>query len=329
MKRRYLLAIFMSLIPFSCTVGKGDVSEKDALPEYEIVKEYERGPLNLVVRVSREEISIAENIRFELEARLDQEYSLTLPSIGENLSEFSIKDYSIPPPQLEGGDIRLHTRRYILEPFLSGEYTIPGLQIVFQKDGQEEPHEFYTDDISITVQSLLPEDLQELSIHGIIGPVDEAAVQQVKLWHIGSGVLLLAGIGTFLVLQRRKKKAAVPVQIPPNEIARRQLEELLQEELVEKGRIKIFYRRISDILRHYIENQFGLHAPEQTTEEFLQDLRTGGRLETAYQKLLSDFLIHCDLVKFAEYDPSSDEIERTFNSCTNFIFASEVKTEDQ
>ena len=39
-----------------------------------------------------------------------------------------------------------------------------------------------------------------------------------------------------------------------------------------KGRIKEFYERISNILRHYIEHRFDLHAPERTTEEFLYEL---------------------------------------------------------
>ncbi|NIP95469.1 MAG: hypothetical protein GWO24_19305 [Akkermansiaceae bacterium] len=93
----------------------------------------------------------------------------------------------------------------------------------------------------------------------------------------------------------------------------------MAEDLPGKGEMKPFYQRISDILRHYIENRFGLHAPERTTEEFLGELGSGQALDPAHKPLLGKFLSHCDLVKFAEYQPSRDDIQSTFDSCKDFI----------
>ena len=87
--------------------------------------------------------------------------------------------------------------------------------------------------------------------------------------------------------------------------------------------IKLFHLRISDILRRYIENRFGVRAPEQTTEEFLT-AASGIRLhEKAIlgnnRPLLADFLTHCDLVKFARHEPTRDECEKTVSLCREFI----------
>ena len=38
-----------------------------------------------------------------------------------------------------------------------------------------------------------------------------------------------------------------------------------------------------------------------------------------YKPLLNTFLKHCDLVKFAEYQPSKEDIQKTFDSCKAFI----------
>ena len=38
-----------------------------------------------------------------------------------------------------------------------------------------------------------------------------------------------------------------------------------------------------------------------------------------YKALLNTFLNHCDLVKFAEYQPQTDDIQKTFDSCKAFI----------
>ena len=93
----------------------------------------------------------------------------------------------------------------------------------------------------------------------------------------------------------------------------------MAENLPEQQRIKEFYSRISDILRHYIENRFGLHAPEQTTEEFLGALSVTRTLTPPQKELLKAFLKHCDLVKFAEHIPGDEDIQRTFDSCKHFI----------
>ena len=109
------------------------------------------------------------------------------------------------------------------------------------------------------------------------------------------------------------------MQIPPHEQAFAELQALVDENLVDQGKIKEFYQRISDILRKYIENRFHLKAPEQTTEEFLGSIQSDNAFNTAEKSLLKDFLIHCDLVKFARFQPETGDIQQTFDSCKAFI----------
>jgi len=89
--------------------------------------------------------------------------------------------------------------------------------------------------------------------------------------------------------------------------------------LVEQGQIKEFYEQISGILRHYIEDRFDLHAPERTTEEFLAELRFAEALGSFDKDVLGEFLMHCDLVKFAKHDPTTEQIQRTFDLVKDFI----------
>ena len=85
------------------------------------------------------------------------------------------------------------------------------------------------------------------------------------------------------------------------------------------GRIKEFYEQISDILRHYIEHRFNLRAPERTTEEFLAELTSADVLSKQDQERLGEFLQHCDLVKFAKYNPTTEQIQKTFDLVKDFI----------
>ena len=48
---------------------------------------------------------------------------------------------------------------------------------------------------------------------------------------------------------------------------------LLAENLPAQGLVKEFYLRLTGIVRQYVEDTTGIRAPEQTTEEFLRDMR--------------------------------------------------------
>ena len=137
-------------------------------------------------------------------------------------------------------------------------------------------------------------------------------------------LLIILGIAGFLYWQKiAGNKKPREVQLRPEEIALQELKRLLAEDLLTRGEIKLFHLRISDILRHYIENRFGLKAPERTTEEFLTELSMA-RLQkdafpSSHKKLLADFLIHCDLVKFAKFKPQPSENEEAITRAYDFV----------
>lgn len=71
---------------------------------------------------------------------------------------------------------------------------------------------------------------------------------------------------------------------------------------------KLFCSAVSDTLRLFLEERFRFHAPEQTTEEFLNELQQSPRLNDEQKKLLANFLERCDLVKFARHEPTETEL---------------------
>ena len=60
-----------------------------------------------------------------------------------------------------------------------------------------------------------------------------------------------------------------------------------------------FSIRVSDILRKYVTQQYGLPATRQTSIEFLTALAKASPFSTEEKSLLEDFLNRCDLIKFA------------------------------
>lgn len=292
---------------------------------FEIEQEWERGPATFRLKVDRAEITIAERITLMIEVDADEEMEVELPRFGENLDEFGIVDYHTPQPRIITENRVRTSRSYTLEPFLSGDYRIPPMKIAFRKKGDDGAarHEIESEEITVTVTSLLPEDIEQLKIADIIAPL--SLPRPPRRWILPTvlAAMVAAAIITAaaLCVRRRRSPEALALARPAHEIAYEQLAALLELDLVAQGRVKEFYDAVSGIVRHYIENRFALRAPEMTTEEFLVDMGEHSVLDDAHKTLLRGFLVHCDLVKFAEFAPTTGDIQRTFDSCKDFIEA--------
>ena len=73
------------------------------------------------------------------------------------------------------------------------------------------------------------------------------------------------------------------------------------------GTPALFAEAVADILRVYLGQRFSFHAPERTTEEFLQELQRLPQMTDPQKTLLGQFLVFCDLSKFAQHDPTEEE----------------------
>lgn len=125
------------------------------------------------------------------------------------------------------------------------------------------------------------------------------------LWIVA--LAALAAIAAALLFWRRRRRrpvAATTPAIAPHTRARQRLEAALAL----LAQPEPFCVAVSAALREYLEDQFDLHAPERTTEEFLAELQISPLLDLAQKERLGDFLTRCDLVKFARYDPTESEL---------------------
>jgi hypothetical protein len=142
-------------------------------------------------------------------------------------------------------------------------------------------------------------------LHDIKGPIE---ITSWTDWAI-RGAIVLAALGLLAAAwwwwRRKRPPAAPPRLVPPDERARERLATALA--LIEQP--ERFCTTVSEIARTYLEERFGLKAPERTTEEFLAELPRNAVLESRHKALLSDFLTSTDLVKFARFEPGRRELE--------------------
>lgn len=109
-----------------------------------------------------------------------------------------------------------------------------------------------------------------------------------------------------LAQQRREKKLPPEMLLSPYERAQFRLRRLDGEKLLEEGRIKDFYIALTDVIRLYLDEQFGIPAPESTSDQTLRDVRRLHLTRAQYDKL-RELLLDADLVKFAKMFPSEEE----------------------
>ncbi len=336
LKNAQIFMVVLCLIPTLSCKQSGKAPQQEAKKDTGIHEKVERGPATVTLDVDRKEISIAERLNLDIAVTVNEDYEIKLPPFGEKLEQFGIVDYHTSQPKLTGQNRKTVSRSYILEPFLSGEYTIPAMTIMFWKKGdrampatEPDAHRIETPEVTVRVTSLLPEDLKAVKLNEILPPVPLPRSHMIWLWAAGGVILLALAFGGAMLWYKRRKSTALngESQKPAHELAYESLQDLVRQDLIGKGEIKRFYQCVSDILRRYIENRFGLRAPEQTTEEFLAGLDRESNFPDQYKGLLNTFLRHCDLVKFAEYLPKTEDIQNTFDSCKAFIQGTEAEKE--
>ena len=131
---------------------------------------------------------------------------------------------------------------------------------------------------------------------------DPGIAQKRTLWTIALvlGALLL--IATLYCIFRKRHEG--PVMITPWECALLELAELRIG--FRQGRIEMepCFVKLTDIVRQYLGKRFRIHAPQQTTYEFLAELsKPGGALPENQRPFLREFMTAADLVKFAKLPP--------------------------
>ena len=320
-----LLLLFCTLLLFSCSPE----TTKENPADQGFSQRYSAGSFTLEQHVSKKEITVAEQLELILEAAAPENTEIEFPSYSAAVGDFTLRDVRVVPARMAGpaGDLRIVRRViYTLEPYLSGTYTIPAMPVAFHdKTNAAEAVELMTGEIGIHVKSLLPPDTEQVKIKDIQPPhsLPPDRVRRVLLAGLVFFLAVLTIYGFYFWKKKKRRKVTPEIQPGPEEIAWQELDRLQVENLLATGKVKLFHLRISDILRRYIENRFGVKAPERTTEEFLIELSQAGTVDNVLLRnhtiLLTDFLTQCDLVKFARHEPSMADCEKTVHICREFI----------
>ncbi len=288
----------------------------------------ENGPVRAVVRIEPENPRIGDPIRLELEVTAEPGVELLMPEFGEALGRFAMVDFA-PSEGFDAEGRTVARQRYTLQPSRSGVQSIPPLLVEFvdRRPGRtpapegEDAYELLTERLEFEVRSVLGSD-DSLDLRPSHGELGRLAVPGPPLWPWmlagGAALLAAAPFGARALVARRargRRRSAY-------EVARSELDQLLygpRPSPDDGVAVDVFYVALSGIVRRYLEDRFGLHSPEQTTQEFLVTLARSPDLKRRHQDLLREFLEGADLVKFAHQLPDAPGMNTSVALAQRFL----------
>ena len=275
--------------------------------------------INVSANVDKARATIGDKINYKITVDFPKEVEVFFPEIKDKVGGLAVKDFYVSDIEKDDG----RTARefsYVLETYKASSYIIPAFDIKYKEMLKSEVEVAKTPEIFIEVVTTLDDNASD--VRGIKPPVSlsKSYFRLYIIIAIVFGVLALVAIVLHYIYNRKHQEAeTIHVPLPSHQIAYNELESLRAMDLISKGQIKEYYYRLSNIVRHYIENRFKLMAPEMTTEEFLAEMTVTGKLSGVHKELVGNFLEHCDMVKFAAYGPDSREIENSFNSAKKLV----------
>lgn len=208
--------------------------------------------------------------------------------------------------QKKGKKTIITGRKFILTSFRLGEFILDPVTIRYRKGDQPEKS-VQTNKLYLTVKSVAEGEPQE-----DIRDVKTVVPYKLRLGKLFATILILGLLtaGYFLFQAFRKRKGALQPALPPmtpEEEALQHLSELFESDLFKRGFIKMYYLRLSEILRVYFEKRYTILAVELTTAEILRALRPQ-HLDTGLFQKIQYVLESSDLAKFAKWVPAPTEV---------------------
>ncbi|MFH1121703.1 MAG: hypothetical protein V1775_17925 [Bacteroidota bacterium] len=261
---------------------------------------------------------IGNQVNVTLEFEAGQGAVVKWPELGDTLSHSIeiIKKNPIDTIRPEGSTKLIFRQVITITSFDTGFIVLPPLVFIVN-DNNGIQTELKSEPVLLEVKNIQVDTAKEIKD---IKPILQApyTLQDFLPWLLLAAAVGLLGTLIWFYLRNRKKKKPffrLPTrpQKPPHTVALERLEELRQEKMWQKGQIKEYYTRLTDILREYFEKRFGVNAAEMTSDEILFAMKDHIS-EVSVLGDLRKLLTLSDLAKFAKGQPlgAENEISMTY-----------------
>jgi hypothetical protein len=274
----------------------------------------------LKTAVDKQQILIGEQLKYSLQVSLPANtYNIAWLNVPDSFNHFEIvKRGKIDT--IENNGILILTQTLTLTSFDSGRNTIPALPIIFDHVTDGTTVNLFTDSIAVNV-GFSPMD-STTTFHDIKTIIEVKNELPWWVWLAGAVLLiLLIFLIIYLVRYFKRRKKPDPLfnsKLTPVDEALDLLNKLENEQLLQKGEVKKFHSRLTEIFKRYLSRKTGKNMLNQTSSEVLISLHDTllSKVDTASA---AASLRMTDAVKFAKYSPPQYESESALISTKSVI----------
>ena len=264
------------------------------------------GGITATLTPNQTQLVVGDPVELTLAVTHPADTQVIIPQLEKTWGPFEVWGQS-QTTTVDNGDGTATTQQTItVTLFDLGTFETPTLPLTVS-DSSGHVAEKEVSPVSLTVNPILAEGDTQLKD---IRP--QASMDVSFPWPIiatGVVVLAMAIAGAWWLIHRLRKNGTLGRTVdnrPPFQVAFDELDRIDRMGLPEKGQFKAHYTLVTDVLRQYLEKQFGVHAFDRTTSELKQSLQTSGMSPDNVRHFV-EFFIDSDLVKFAKLIPDLDE----------------------
>lgn len=272
--------------------------------------------------ISRDTILIGDQIDWTIRLELEEgeEYFVERPAEIPVEGVETIRPLQFDTVSLRKGHMTVEGRT-VITSFDSGSYYLPRLMAyIARTSGETDTLVFESPVLEVTT---IPIDTATFQPYDIKGQIRYPLTFAEVIPWVGLAALLTAllwGLFRFIRMKKENKSffGKPVVQDPPHITALRALEKIRSQKLWQNDRQKQFYTAVTDVLRQYMAQRYGISALEQTSAEIMDNLRDKG-ISEALMERIKDLFTTADYVKFAKHNASEMENEEAIPTAVRFV----------
>jgi len=287
--------------------------------------------ISLSTTIDKTKGYIGDEFHYTITIVSPKSYFLFPPNLGDNLGSFQIRDFQQSEKNINKSSIE-KKYNFTLSAYMTGAFTIPVFSIYY-KDKTGQTNHLQTDKINVEILKMTSSQMTNKDIKDIKA---QFKMKDNLLWlKILVGVLLLFFTIALIYIKKFKKKSNFieniikkEPQLPPDEEARQKLQEIKDSDLLNEGFFKEYYSLVNEVIRTYIFRRFNVATLEASSYDILQELEKIYLSQEIF-KLVETFLEKSDMVKFAKYKPSGNEVMGFIESAFDIVLLTTEKKEEE
>jgi hypothetical protein len=276
-------------------------------------------------------ILLGDQVKLFLEIDHPKDVKVVFPNVPDTIQSLIevLNRSGIDTFELDNEAFQKQIQSYTITCFDSGSYRIPPYWFKIDINGLVDS--IPSNGVTLNVYSM--------QIDTTKGPTDikmpyDAPLTLKEVTPYILGAILIGAIVFLILYSIKRKKSNKPIFVRPEKpkepahiVALRELDRIKSEKIWQQGKTKQYYSEVTEALRVYIEDRFGIPAMEQTSDETIESFNARKNLisDKCFTNL-SQILKLADLVKFAKYKPLPDDDNLALVNA--YFFVNDTKKEE-